>query len=250
MFIKIDNRETDVLTNMSLLFRDHSHQINVENLHIGDIILYDNDNNEKIIFERKSLYDLAASIKDGRYSEQSYRLNNCSCHNHNIIYIIEGDLERYNVQKGRMDKKTLYSALITLNYFKGYSVIRTKNMNETCELIINFADKLGKESKKKSFYDENRVEAEVNYCEVIKKQKKNNITTVNIGEIMLSTIPGVSSKSAISVMAIFKSVKNLINELEKDIDCLDKIKICLENGKERKVTKTCIENIKKFLLHC
>ena len=99
MFIKIDHRETDVLTNMSLLFRDHSHQITVENLHIGDIILYDNDNNEKIIFERKSLYDLAASIKDGRYTEQSYRLNNCSCHNHNIVYIIEGDLERYNVQK-------------------------------------------------------------------------------------------------------------------------------------------------------
>lgn len=248
MFIKIDNRETDVLTNMSLLFRDHSHHIEVENLPLGDIILYDTDKNEKVIFERKSLYDLASSIKDGRYSEQSYRLNNCSCHNHNIVYVIEGDLEKYNAQKGRMDKKTLYSALITLNYFKGFSVVRTKNMNETCELIINFADKLGKESKKKSFYDENKVETEVNYCEVIKKQKKNNITEENIGEIMLSNIPSVSSKSAITIMCQYKTIKNLISALENDSNCLDNIKQMTNSGQERKISKTCIENIKKFLL--
>ena len=52
MFIKIDNRETDVLTNMSLLFREHSHHIEVENIPLGDMILYDTDKNEKVIFER------------------------------------------------------------------------------------------------------------------------------------------------------------------------------------------------------
>ena len=248
MFIKIDNRETDLLTTMNLLFQGHNHQIKLENLAIGDIILYTDDETEKIIFERKSLYDLAASIKDGRYSEQSYRLNNCDCHNHNIVYVIEGDLERYNAQKGRMDKKTLYSALITLNYFKGFSVIRTKNVNETCELIVNYADKLGKESKKLGFYDENRVEKEVNYCEVIKKQKKNNITGENIGEIMLTNIPSVSSKSAIAIMLKFKTILYLIDELKKDDKCLDDIKLISPNGQERKINKSCIENVKKFLL--
>jgi len=247
MFITIDNRETDLLTTMNLLFQGHSHQVKLENLALGDIILYDSDEKEKIIFERKSLYDLAASIKDGRYTEQSYRLHNCDCHNHNVVYIIEGDLERYNVQKGRMDKKTLYSALITLNYFKGFSVVRTKNVNETCELIINYADKLGKESKKVGFYDENRVDKEINYCEVIKKQKKNNITRDNIGEIMLSTIPGVSSKSAIAIMTIYKSVQCLINELKNDNHCLDNIKMTSSNGQERKINKSCIENVKLFL---
>ena len=46
-------------------------------------------------------------------------------------------------------KKHLYSALITLNYFKGFSVIRTKNINETCELIVNYADKLEKRVKER-----------------------------------------------------------------------------------------------------
>ena len=248
MFIKVDYRESDLLMTMNLLFKEHNHEIHTENLPIGDIILYDNESVEKVIFERKSLYDLASSIKDGRYNEQSFRLNDCQQHNHNIVYVIEGDFEKYNPTKGRMDKKTLYSALITLNYFKGFSVIRTKNINETCELIINYADKLGKEPKKVSYYDENKVEKEVNYCEVMKKQKKNNITTENIGEIMLSTIPSVSNKSAISIMKEYKTIKNLIEELERNDTCLDTFKIICEGGKERKISKPCVENIKKYLL--
>ena len=94
MFVKIDYRETDLRTTMNLLFKEHSHEIQLENLFLGDIIILNDELEEKIIFERKSLYDLAASIKDGRYAEQSYRLNECSQHNHNIVYVIEGDLER------------------------------------------------------------------------------------------------------------------------------------------------------------
>lgn len=282
MFIKVDYREKDFVTTMNLLFKEHNHIIELVNLPLGDIILENNNKYEKIIFERKSLYDLAASIKDGRYNEQSYRLNNYQQHNHNIIYIIEGDLERYNATKGRMDKKTLYSAIIALSYFKGFSVMRTKNINETCELIVNFANKLQKEEKKLPYYldmsnndtnnnsisntnnmiyintsndpDNNEIQEneaiinEKSYCEVMKKHKKNNITTENIGEIMLSNIPSVSSKSAITIMKKYKTVKNLIQELEKDPDILNNIKMENEKGQARKISKQCIENIKKFLL--
>jgi ERCC4-type nuclease len=130
--------------------------------------------------------------------------------------------------------------------FSGGQKARTKNINETCELIINYADKLGKEPKKVSYYAENKVEKEVNYCEVMKKQKKNNITTENIGEIMLSTIPSVSNKSAISIMKEYKTIKNLIEELERNDTCLDTFKIICDGGKERKISKTCVENIKNI----
>ena len=39
---------------------------------------------EKLVIERKSINDLLSSIKDGRYAEQSYRLNGLPNHNHNI----------------------------------------------------------------------------------------------------------------------------------------------------------------------
>jgi len=274
MFIKVDYREGDFMTTMNLLFKEHNHEIELENLYIGDIILLNNEKNEKIIFERKSLYDLASSIKDGRYKEQSFRLNESSVHNHNIIYIIEGDFEKYNPKKGRMDKKTLYSTLVTLNYFKGFSTIRTKNINETCELIINYADKLEKESKKKGCYEKdsiipsiinintkneksdsndtennnNESNSGAKYCEVIKKQKKDYITIDNIGEIMLSCIPGVSSKTAIAIMNEYKTVNNLIIKLKENDKCLDNFKMKDSNNlSTRKISKTCIENIKKFI---
>ena len=40
------------------------------------------------IVERKTADDLAASIFDGRYEEQKYRLKNCSINN--VIYLVEG----------------------------------------------------------------------------------------------------------------------------------------------------------------
>ena len=39
---------------------------------------------------------MLSSIKDGRYEEQSYRLNGLSHHNHNIVYLIEGDVNKVN----------------------------------------------------------------------------------------------------------------------------------------------------------
>jgi len=107
---------------------------------------------------------------------------------------------------------------------------------------------LGREPKKTSYYDENKVEKEVNYCEVMKKQKKNNITPENIGEIMLSTIPGVSNKSAISIMKEYNTLKNLMKKMTEDQTCLDNFKLVCENGQSRKISKTCIENIKKYVL--
>ena len=56
--------------------------ITTSNLPIGDIVILNDHNEEQLIIERKSISDLAASIKDGRYAEQSFRLNNYKLHNH------------------------------------------------------------------------------------------------------------------------------------------------------------------------
>ena len=50
-----------------------------------------------ILIERKSLNDLESSIKDGRYSEQSIRLNSSEIHNHNIYYLIEGNIQQEKI---------------------------------------------------------------------------------------------------------------------------------------------------------
>jgi ERCC4-type nuclease len=284
MLIKIDTREHELIKKCELLlvavpvFKDL--KIVVQQLPLGDIIISDNQN-DNIIVERKTLSDLAASIKDGRYEEQSYRLNGLPLHNHNIVYLIEGDLSKFNSFKERIDKQTIYSAMFSINYFKGFSLARTNTIDETAFMVCNMAYKIGKETSKKPYYQNKITEVESNlvlevkpnlvlevnkevetnlvlevkesnekdYCSVIKKVKKDNITIDNIGEIMLCQIPGVSSVSAITILGKFKTLPNLIKSLETDPACLNGISTTDANGKTRKINKTVIATIVNYLSH-
>jgi ERCC4-type nuclease len=141
MLIRVDTRE-DALHGMFKL--NSAHQLRSEPLPVGDVILSSaNSENDYVVFERKTLLDLAASIRDGRYKEQSHRLQAIpNVHCHNVVYIIEGDLARYNERFSKISKKALYSAMCSLNYYKGFSVVRTMSIMETHELIQHYADKL------------------------------------------------------------------------------------------------------------
>ena len=275
MIIKIDNREHELLRlckhfiETGPIYKEI--KIVVEALPLGDVILC-KDGSENIIIERKSLGDLSSSIKDGRYEEQSYRLNGLPHHNHNIMYLIEGDLTKtcsfntFNSFKDRVDKTTLYSAMFSLNYYKGFSVLRSMSTEESALIICNMAYKLNKSNDKQGFYsnvntntfslanDESQTqivleqsEKEDSYCNVIKKVKKENITPENISEIMLCQIPGISSTSAIAVMKEFKTIQNLLAKINESETCLKDISYTNAKGQSRRINKTVIANIIKFL---
>jgi hypothetical protein len=277
MIIKIDNREHELLRLCKHFIETgpiyKGLEIVVEALPLGDVILC-KDGLEKIIVERKGLGDLSSSIKDGRYEEQSYRLNGIPHHNHNIMYLIEGDLTKtssFNSFKDRVDKTTLYSAMFSLNYYKGFSVLRSMSTEESALIICNMAYKLNKTSDKQGFYSNTpsssntfslitgeqdtqnaqetleQPDKEDSYCNVIKKVKKENITPENIGEIMLCQIPGISSTSAIAVMKEFKTIQNLVAKINESETCLKNISYTNAKGQTRKINKTVIANIIKFL---
>lgn len=259
MLIKLDCREIKLKDLCQLHLADHEGKIKmvIESIPLGDIIICDDNGIEKVIIERKSLADLAASIRDGRYSEQGYRLNQCDMHNHHIYYVIEGDLRYYKPYKGLPDKKALLSAMVSISYFKGFSLYRTNNLEETAEWIVHFASKLLKEggSNALPFYSNNQISianetsTPVSYSQVIgKRVKRDNITADNIGEIMLSQIPSVSSASAIAIMQRFSNMSLLINSMQQDSKCLNDITIENKNGQTKKLSKPCINNIYNFLI--
>ena len=318
MIIKVDNRETELIRcikyvlEISPMYKDV--QMVVENLPLGDAILCKNDV-EKVVIERKSLRDLAASIKDGRYEEQSYRLNGLPIHNHNIVYLVEGDVNKFNVFKDRMEKLTLYSAMVSLNFYKGFSVNRSINVEESALIICNMAHKIGKceESGKQLFYfppfpplekvepkgdnfeatldsSSSSTSASIlappfpkvdkandlappfpkvdkandlappfpkvekvdkvdkdDYCTVAKKVKKDNVTPQNIGEIMLSQIPGVSSTTAIAIMEKFGTIQNLVMKINENEQCLKDLSYTSSKGQTRKISKPALNNIVIYL---
>ena len=277
MIIKIDVRERDLIEQvksflaMLPIYKDI--RVVVETLPLGDIIL-ENEGSEKLVIERKSLRDLGASIKDGRYEEQSYRLNGLGMPNHNIVYLIEGDVNRINKFTDKTDKLTIFSAIFSLNYYKGFSVIRTMNIEETALFICNSANKIRKcdGENKKAYYSPLLVKAEQSqndnkdansdenlldqscvkvddYVSVIKKVKKENITPQNIDEIMLCQIPGISSTTAVAIIHEFKSIYNLTKQIEeKGAECLQNITYVTTKNQTRKINKTSLANLAKFLL--
>ena len=291
MFIKVDCREKELQDKLSyyISFIPAFRNLKVisENLPIGDIIITDN-NEDILIIERKSVADLLSSIKDGRYEEQSYRLNGNKVHNHNVVYLVEGDINKLNMnmfKDVKIEKLTFYSAIFSLNYYKGFSVIRSFSLDESALFICNSTIKLmkGLTTNRKGFYcnsnnsnnsnnnlitnhsetdkqsqlqiqpqlsslTDTSEQSEKDYISLVKKVKKENITIENIDEIMLCQIPGVSSTTAISIIKEFKTLSNLIKCLEENRECLNNISNTNNKGQSRKITKTSIANIVKFLL--
>jgi len=267
-------------------------------LPLGDVLIHTDEDKPVLLIERKTFSDLLSSIKDGRYEEQSYRLSHSNEYfMHSIIYLIEG---LYSGLKSQTEKKTIYSAMTSLNYFKGFSVLKTSTIRESAELIIWMANKIDREMMKgkipyylKPTYrshpalsmpssvntldptsteptpvlishpieniKENTVETgltetpietvtEADYCSVVKKVKRENITPENIGEIILCQIPGIHSATAISIMKQFRNFPHFIEELNKNPNVLNNIQCSMSNGKSRKINKTCVQNIKQYLL--
>ena len=251
MKLVVDNREPKELISS---LQSRVDNVSLENLELGDIIIK-NDNNEIVLlFERKSLADLIASIKDGRYKEQSYRLSNCELDNKYIYYIIEGNIVSFMNKEKETTKKILFSSMLSLSYKKGFSILRTSGVPETIEFIVRFYEKIKTEAielteanKKLENCEKSVPQIETTYSNVVKNSKKSNITTENINEIMLTQIPGISIHVAKTLMLKFKTIKELTNALSQDNKCLDAIIIEYEGGK-RKISKSVVSTLIKFLL--
>uniref|UniRef100_A0A6C0DMG1 ERCC4 domain-containing protein n=1 Tax=viral metagenome TaxID=1070528 RepID=A0A6C0DMG1_9ZZZZ len=296
MRIIIDERETALYEKCIELVSRQTKPTNVkiekQVLPLGDILFKTNLDKDLLIIERKTYTDLLASIKDGRYEEQSYRLSNAlDIHPHSVFYLLEGYLTQvYNP----IERKICYSAMTSLQFFKGFSIQRTANVSESAQWILYMAEKIDREFTKGHFpyyflqsytntpkhgaknvvnsiidYENNgqgtnqnenvldntiimndvpgKVLTTANYCSVVKKVKKDNITPDNIGEIILCQIPGISSVTAIAIMKQFSNFPTFIEELNKNPGCLDGI-VLESNGKMRKISKAVCDNIRRFLL--
>lgn len=256
MQLLIDLREPKTLVQNIIVLNETSKTkviIIQKNLDIGDYVFYDEVNEQPLlIIERKSLADLESSIKDGRYKEQSFRLNEASTHNHNIIYLLEGAIINYKEVSFR---NTLYSTLFSLNYYKGFSVINTLNQSETATMLIAFASKISRENKP-GFYSikttatsvtiatENSEASEESYISTLKTSKKSHINRENIFQLMLMQIPGISSVSALALANEFKNMETLLKSLKDENFNVENIK--LASG--RKLNKNILGSLKSFLI--
>ena len=130
----------------------------VASLPVGDIICSYADNTEWVM-ERKTAHDLAASIIDGRWVDQTARLMTSGYRY--VFFVVEGDLSSTN-----LPHETLLGACLNAELRHGSHLIRSACIEETALVIKQLADKLaggppgipsGLQSKSKRQRDEGSV---------------------------------------------------------------------------------------------
>ena len=227
----IDNRENKLIE----LFEKNNINIIKKNLEIGDIlIIYE----EKpiIIIERKTLSDLSASIKDGRYKEQKIRLihnyKNCK-----KIYLIENS--------GNFD---LSNSILLSTKING--ILRDNIYILESSSLINTYEILNKIMKNIPKYLDILIGIKNNdesYISCIQVNKKANLNKESIEILQLSVIPGISKNIAKVILNHFGSLRSIYQMFDNK----DKNEVIFEiselkNGK-RKLGKKLSEKFINFI---
>jgi crossover junction endonuclease MUS81 len=204
--IKFDNREKELIKLLEL--KDYTYEL--ENLDIGDIQFIDSETKDIIIIiERKTISDLGASIKDGRYKEQKERMLHSLKKNCRKIILIEGtDYSSFGLPISTMD-----TVIINTMLRDNMHIHITKNINETIEFIENIIVQLPKyyEDLQKEIIlgEEKEYNAQYN-CSTTKKE---NITKSICFRNMLAQIPGVSTSMANIYVEKYNNMENFIETL-------------------------------------
>ena len=228
----LDVRENELIKRFKLLKIDYI----TEQLDLGDIKVLLDDEIVSII-ERKTINDLSASIKDGRYKEQKLRLLNTDIDRTKIVYVIEGEFkEGLNL----LPYSTLLSSIVGMIVRDNIKVYRTFNLIETADFIRKIMDKASSYKKDKK----DNVEVDYLGC-VLKQKKKDNLTTDNIFILQLCQIPSITLNMAIGISSKYNNLVNLIKEYN---ECENKEKMLIGceytvNDKVRKIGKNIAEKV-------
>lgn len=262
----IDSRERKIKS----YFQNHSQSkikkcVLTQNLDIGDIIFKYQDKT-LLLIERKTVEDLGSSILDGRHKEQKYRIINSNIPKKCVIFLIEGKIQ--DLSFGKITKKTLLGAIQNTMFRDGFAVYRTQNIEETCEFIERFLDKFLKDKTKNLTHliteDGEKVKSKLDYIDVKKVKKKNNMTPEVFHKLVLLQIPGVSQNFVDIIFKEYSSLRNIltayenIEKLEELSDdkklkqkkyMLADLELKISNGKKRKLGKVISQRIYDFLIY-
>jgi ERCC4-type nuclease len=133
--IVIDVRERALIAELTELGVTHD----TAQLVLGDILI-ECSGSRTLVFERKTMADLAASIKDGRLREQKARLL-ASYPRQDVFYLIEGDRGLWpgkpGAVHGGLPETSLETALLNLSLRDGLSVLRDKGVKATALLLAD-----------------------------------------------------------------------------------------------------------------
>lgn len=215
------------------LLKTDDNSITVEVLDVGDFQIIKDDGTVLLVIERKSIADLAASIKDGRYHEQKQRLKSLC---NKIIYLIEGKVvfdDSYNLSiYGNLNNKAIVSSLLNSSLCDNIYIFNTKNLEESGTFIQCLINRYSK-NLEKYICETNNTNKEYNATNStnVKCKKRDNVDSVQCLILQLNSIPGISTNKSRSIINYLQ-----VNNMKELLLKLDDLNNCPGIGK--KLTNT------------
>lgn len=210
MELIVDDRERAVIK-----YFDEVLKVKVDRITVGD---YAFAYNGKVLVtvERKSLSDLASSIKDGRMDNNIKLLDAQKKHGCKILYIIEGPAyPSLNRKFSRMPYKCLQGKLDSLLFRHDIKIIWTKNAEHTAKRLTGLFKKLTKMVNEGVFGD---------ICGAGEKEDPNKIIkakhTVSLDQVllkMLTKIPNMSYKSAMASIKKYSPIQLMTGQIDEQV---------------------------------
>lgn len=242
----IDNREQKIKQH----FRSQNIEFTANNLALGDFI-FTYDDKLVVIIERKTIADLASSIKKGRYREQKFRLLS-NYPKEKIIYLIEGDLSgNLENELYGLKTKTYYTTITNLILRDQIGVYQTTNLVNTIHFLENLRRKI---SQSGNCFKINAKASNTQYLEALQlnSEKKKNITPTRCFQFQLNQIPGISNMISQTIVEKYHNIFNLCQDYQKTEESqrsqMLANELCqLKNGKTRKIGKKASDKIYQYL---
>lgn len=186
-------RSSEIITAFS---RIKSVSLSVKRLSVGDYLV---DN--RLMFERKTLNDLAASIIDGRLFKQMIRLARS---HYKAVLVLEGtgkDLTNMGIRR-----EALQGALITVNLILGIPILRSKDPSESARLIV---------------YAAQQINTVIQGCCQRPGYRPRGKRRRQM--FMLQGLPGIGRERAERLLNTFGTVEAVITAGIEDLQCVDGI---------------------------
>lgn len=169
--------------------------LQLEKLSIGDFLL-----SSKVVVEYKTVQDFVDSIIDGRLLSQLKELKKYE----KPLIIIEGTEDMYAARK--IHPNAIRGMLITITVSYGIPLIQTRTHKETAEILMMIAKK--EQSDEKS-------DITHHFAKPLSLKEQQ--------EYFISALPNIGMGGARPLLKHFKSVKNIVNASEKELQDVELI---------------------------
>ena len=171
--------------------------VNLERLEYADYVV-----SSRCGVEVKSVEDFVDSIIDGRLLQQIKNLKN---NFERPVVVIEGEQNIYAVRNVHQNSILGMMATIAVSY--GIPIVQTRNFKETAALLQIIAKREQEETGKDFSLHADRKPV------TLKEQQ----------EYVVSSLPGMGLALAKPLLKRFKTIKNIVNATEKELQEVEKI---------------------------